>query len=233
MSIYLILLIFLVLIFLAQVFKCFTKEYWKDRFIKTNFGSFFRSFSLGLGFFLLLTVGQFALEEYTSFGGYRFIDWGSQSAETTTSFELNDSGDIVKTTSDGASEVVGFSQWGLSKVISILCLFLVLYMMPMISRAFSHHVEYKNKIRPASFIFVFVIFSLLGLSIAGTAVWLLTYLLWDLLALRFYNNNHEKYEDRNKFQKAYEDWFSPIFNWTGNLFVISFIALLMAIMGAS
>ena len=232
MSIYLILLIFLALTFLAQVFKCFTKEYWKDRFIKTNFGSFFRSFSLGLGFFLLLTAGQYVLEEHTSFGSYRFIDWSSQSAETI-SLELNDSGDVVKTDSEGVSEVVSFSQWGIRKVASVLCLLMILYMMPMISRSFSHSVEYKNKIRPASFIFAFVIFSLLGVSIAGTAVWLLTYLLWDLLALRFYNNNHEKYEDRTKFQKAYEDWFSPIFNWTGNLFVISFIALLMAIMGAS
>ena len=109
MSIYLILLIFLALTFLAQVFKCFTKEYWKDRFIKTNFGSFFRSFSLGLGFFLLLTAGQYVLEEHTSFGSYRFIDWSSQSAETI-SLELNDSGDVVKTDSEGVSEVVGFSQ---------------------------------------------------------------------------------------------------------------------------
>jgi len=232
MSIYLILLILLALIFLAQVFKCFTKDYWKNTLIKTNFGSFFRSLSLGLGFFLLLTAGQYVLEEYTSFGSYHFIEWGSQSTETT-SLELNDSGDIVKTDSDGVSEIIGFSHWGLRKVASILCLFMILYMMPKISRSFSHSVEYKNKIRPASFIIAFVIFSLLGVSVAGTLVWLLTYLLWDLMALRFYNNNHEKHESRSEFQKSYENWFSPIFTWSGNFFIISFIVFLMAIMGAS
>jgi len=173
------------------------------------------------------------LEEHTSFGSYRFIEWGSQVDESVVSVKINESGDLIKTDSDGVSEVVGFYQWGLRKIASILCLFLVFYMLPMISKKFPNSVEYKNKIRPLSFIVIFIIFTLVGCSIAGTLVWFLAYLSWDLLALRFYNRNKNKHEDINKFQEAYEDWFSPILNWSGNFFLISIILFLTITMGAS
>ncbi len=212
MNIYITFSIALALILIGGHANLFSKEYFREKFLKYNS----RGFLGGIAIILAILTIPFLQDKFPMLS---MSLWGDFFGESHSSaIHVQENGEVIS-----AEGIVGFYHWNIEKIGTVALLFFFAYFIPffvsIVGLAKNGHKQ--NEINYGFFAFLFVMYIIFGMSIATSLFWVLILLFFNFLAVRFYKKWYVG--DNDSYNKKFENQFSPPIVWFFNLFLIAYL----------